>query len=64
MKSAEVSGAAPTIFDPYACSAWVRLPPGAQRAGSQHPNLAQKTPSTPPKKNVLYIVVVRILPSP
>eukprot|EP00729_Bicosta_minor_P020661 gene20661-7583_t len=63
LKSHEVSGTAPTVWDPHACSAYVRVP-----QGDFPPEIAQ--PAGNPtktgignKKNVLYVIRLQNFPA-
>jgi hypothetical protein len=73
LKTHEVSGLAPSVWDPYACSAYVRVPQGAfpptagagagAGAGADTAKRVGKKASSPQqKKNVLYIVVDDLRP--
>ena len=63
LKSVEVSGKAPTVWDPYACSAYVRVPQAAEPAAAAPPTVRANTAEAPLKKklkgtarkNVLYV---------
>ena len=69
LKSAEVSGKAPTVWQPYACSGYARLPTAN---GTNTVNSANATADDGPpprarspaagKKNVLYLLVDDLRP--
>ena len=65
LKAAEVSGIAPEVWDPHACSAYVRVPNSSTALERQV--LSRRAPprggkGAPDKPNVLYLVVDDLRP--
>eukprot|EP00039_Didymoeca_costata_P032510 m.38126 g.38126 ORF g.38126 m.38126 type:complete len:742 (-) comp9393_c0_seq1:117-2342(-) len=62
LKETEVSGKAPVVWDPYACSAWIRIPSQGKLSVQEKKDKKRRQNKADGKMNVLYIVVDDLRP--